>query len=124
MARALGVHRQTVHRWAKRVEREGRAALKKAGRAGRKPRLGAAELRRIEQELKRGPEALGYETSLWTAPRVAELIRAGVRHPVPPRTRLEDLAADGLELSASGGTGAGTERTGHPPLEEAALAGA
>ena len=74
VARTLGVHRQTVHRWAKRVEREGRAALKKAGRAGRKPRLGAAQLRSIAQELKRGPEVLGYETSLWTAPRVADLI--------------------------------------------------
>src|SRR5713226_1843218 len=82
VARALGVHRQTVHRWAKRVEREGRAALKQAGRAGRKPRLSAVELRRIEQELKRGPEALGYETSLWTAPRVADLIEreCGIRY--------------------------------------------
>ena len=82
VARMLAVHRQTVHRWAKRVEREGRAALKKAGRAGRKPRLSAAELRRIAQELKRGPEVLGYETSLWTAPRVADLIEreCGVRY--------------------------------------------
>lgn len=47
VARALGVHRQTVHRWAKRVEREGRASLKQARRAGRKPRLNAAELRCI-----------------------------------------------------------------------------
>src|ERR1700674_185772 len=66
VARALGVHRQTVHRWAKRVEREGRAALRQAGGAGRKPRLRHDEVRRHEQELKRGPEALGYETSLWT----------------------------------------------------------
>jgi transposase len=82
VARVLGAHRQTVHRWARRVEREGRAALKKAGRAGRKPRLNAAALRRIAQELKRGPEVLGYETSLWTAPRVADLIEreCGVRY--------------------------------------------
>jgi len=82
VARVLGAHRQTVHRWAKRVEREGRAALKKAGRAGRKPRLSAVELRRIAQELKRGPEVLGYETSLWTAPRVADLIEreCGIRY--------------------------------------------
>ena len=52
IARVLRVHRQTVHRWAKRVEREGRGALKKAGRAGRKPRLSAAEWRRIAKELK------------------------------------------------------------------------
>jgi transposase len=71
-----------VHRWAKQVEGEGRAALRKAGRAGRKPRLSAAELRRIAQELKRGPEVLGYETSLWTAPRVADLIEreCGIRY--------------------------------------------
>ncbi len=82
VARVLGAHRQTVHRWATRVEREGRAALKKAGRAGRKPRLGAADLRRITAELKRGPAVLGYETSLWTAPRVADLIEreCGVRY--------------------------------------------
>jgi transposase len=75
VARVVGVHRQTVHRWARRVETQGRAALKKAGRAGRKPRLNAAGFRRIRLGLKRGPEALGYETSLWTAPRVAELIQ-------------------------------------------------
>jgi transposase len=82
IARILGVHRQTVHRWAKQVEGEGRTALKKAGRAGRKPRMNAAELRRIAQELKRGPEVLGYETSLWTAPRVADLIEreCGIRY--------------------------------------------
>jgi transposase len=82
IARVLRVHRQTVHRWAKQVEGEGQAALRKAGRAGRKPRLSAAELRRLAQELKRGPEVLGYETSLWTAPRVADLIEreCGIRY--------------------------------------------
>lgn len=74
VARALGVHRQTVYRWATRLRTAGRSALKQAGRAGRKPRLNAAELRRIEHGLQRGPEALGYQTGLWTAPRVAELI--------------------------------------------------
>ena len=82
VARLLGVHRQTVHRGARRLEVEGGAALKQAGRAGRKPRLSAVELRRIEQALKRGPEVLGYETSLWTSPRVADLIEreCGVRY--------------------------------------------
>jgi transposase len=48
--------------------------LKKAGRAGRKPRLRASDRARLEQLLLRGPEALGYETPLWTCPRVAHLI--------------------------------------------------
>ncbi len=49
-------------------------ALKQAGHAGRKARLRPEDLRRIESGLKRGPQALGYETSLWTSWRVAHLI--------------------------------------------------
>ncbi len=74
VARRIGVHRQSVNRWAQDLARGGRVALKRAGRAGRKPRLTADDLRRIEHGLKRGPEALGYGTSLWTAWRVADLI--------------------------------------------------
>jgi len=74
VARKRGVHRQSVSRWAKQLAESGRAGLKKAGRAGRKPRLGPEDLRRIERGLKRGPEALGYATSLWTTVRVQELI--------------------------------------------------
>jgi transposase len=82
IARVLGVHRQTVHRWVKRKEREGQGALEKAGRAGRKPGLIASQLRRIARELKRGPEALGYRTSLWTVARVGDLIerKCGIRY--------------------------------------------
>lgn len=84
VARRVGVHRQSVNRWAKQLAEQGRKGLKHPGRAGRKPRLSVGELRRIERALKRGPEALGYGTSLWTTERVAELIEreCGVRfHP-------------------------------------------
>ena len=84
VARQVGVHRQSVNRWARQLAESGRPGLKKAGRAGRKPRLTAADLRRIERGLKQGPEALGYGTNLWTAKRVAALItqQCGVRfHP-------------------------------------------
>jgi transposase len=74
VARRVGVHRQSVNRWAKELAAGGRVALKQAGRAGRKPRLTADDLRRIEEALKLGPEALGYGSSLWTAWRVADLI--------------------------------------------------
>src|SRR6266851_3475479 len=74
VARRLGVHRQSVIRWVRE--------LRKSGRAGRKAKLSAPDLQAIEQALKRGPQALGYETALWTAPRVARLIeqRCGVRY--------------------------------------------
>ena len=74
VARKVGVHRQSVSRWAQQLAESGRAGLKKADRAGRKPRLSTADLRLIECGLKRGPEALGYVTDLWTTVRVKELI--------------------------------------------------
>jgi transposase len=82
VARQVGVHRQSVNRWARQLSDGGRRALRKAGRAGRKPLLQASDLRRIEEGLKRGPEGLGYHTSLWTAARVADLIEklSGVRY--------------------------------------------
>src|ERR1700686_5660183 len=74
VARRVGAHRQSVSKWAAELQANGRAGLKKAGRAGRKPRLSAEQISQIEHGLKRGPRALGYETSLWTANRVAHLI--------------------------------------------------
>lgn len=74
VARQVGVHRQSVNRWAKQIEEQGRAGLKQAGRAGRKSRLGETDFKRLEEKLKRGAEALGYETNLWTLDRVAALI--------------------------------------------------
>ena len=82
VARRVGVHRQSVIRWARQLAQSGVAGLKQAGRAGRKPRLGATQLRAIAGGLKRGPEALGYSSGLWTAGRVRDLIeyQTGVRY--------------------------------------------
>jgi transposase len=82
VARRVRVHRQSVSRWARELEQGGLRALKKAGTPGRKPRLRPEDLRRIERGLKRGPQALGYETNLWTAWRVAHLIEheCGVKY--------------------------------------------
>ena len=82
VARQVGVHRQSVSRWAQQLEQGGKQALRKAGRAGRKPRLRPEDRRRIERGLKRGPEALGYGTSRWTSWRVAHLIEheCGVKY--------------------------------------------
>jgi transposase len=74
VARQVGVHRQSVSEWAAKVREKGKKGLRMAGRAGRRPRLRAEDIKRIEHGLKRGPEALGYETNLWTANRVAHLI--------------------------------------------------
>ena len=82
VARKIGVHRQSVNRWAKQLNSGGRSALKRARRTGRPPQLTAEDLHRIEKGLKRGPEALGYGTSLWTSWRVVDLIEreCGVKY--------------------------------------------
>jgi transposase len=74
IARRLKTVPQTVYRWIKDYRAGGKDGLKKAGRAGRKPRLNQQQLQRLEKLLREGPERLGYETPLWTCPRVAHLI--------------------------------------------------
>jgi transposase len=84
VARRVGVHRQSVSRWRTALAAGGLRGLKHPGRAGRKPRLAAPQLRRLERALQRGAQAYGYDTGLWTTERVAVLIEeeCGVRfHP-------------------------------------------
>src|SRR5712692_9001320 len=73
-ARTLSATRAAAHRWFHAWQAEGRTALKAAGRAGRKPRLEAPQLARVEAALLKGPGAHGFATELWTLPRVATLI--------------------------------------------------
>jgi transposase len=74
IGRRLKVCNQTVSRWRKQYEVGGKQALRKAGRAGRKPLLSAAQRQRLTQLLEKGPERFGYQTPLWTCWRVAYLI--------------------------------------------------
>ena len=64
VARRVDVSRQSINRWARSLRAGGRVALKRAGRAGRRPKLSEADLVRIEQCLKQGPEQFGYQTGL------------------------------------------------------------
>ena len=54
VARLVGAHRQSVNRWARQLEQGGKRALRKAGRAGRKPRLTAEDRRRWDLRLHCG----------------------------------------------------------------------
>ncbi len=75
VARHLGVHRQSVSRWAASLKKQGKQSLRKAGRAGRLPRLSAEQKQKVKAALVKGPEAHGYTTALWTIRRVAALIK-------------------------------------------------
>src|SRR3989442_15344868 len=60
IARQLRVGRQSVARWVQQYRAQGKSALRKAGRAGRKPRLSEKQRQRLQTLLLQGPERLGY----------------------------------------------------------------
>jgi transposase len=82
VARRVGVVPQTVARWVVQYRRHGKAGLKKAGRAGRKPQMDQQDRERLHVLLRKGTKALGYEMRPWTCLRVADLIKRefGVRY--------------------------------------------
>lgn len=82
VARSLRVSRQSVSRWFSSFLKGGVKKLKAAGRAGRKPRLDANQLAKVDTALRLGPKAHGYRTNLWTLPRIAQVIerRTGVTY--------------------------------------------
>ena len=76
VARRLKVSRESVRRWSNRIETGSpRLGLSKAGRAGRKPKLGPAELKRLKAILKAGPAKSGFPNGPWSLRRVASVIR-------------------------------------------------
>jgi transposase len=74
VARRLQVSCQSALRWQQAWTEKGKPGLRQAGRAGRKPKLAPADLSRVEQALKEGPQQHGFATSLWTTQRVAKVI--------------------------------------------------
>ena len=64
VARAFGVSAQAASLWYRRWHQGGEPALRGAGRAGRRPRLSAAELEAVDQALRKGPEVFGFDTEL------------------------------------------------------------
>jgi transposase len=74
VARRLHTSPQNVSRWHAKWRQGGRAALAGPTRLGRPPRLSEGDWRRVERALLAGAQASGFDTELWTLPRVAEVI--------------------------------------------------
>ena len=74
LARILGVRRNSLYRWHSqaRSRPDGLAAKPHPGPT---PRLSDAQLVHLEDLLLEGATAHGWHNDLWTAPRVAALIR-------------------------------------------------
>jgi transposase len=80
IARVLGVHVTSVHRWRRMARR--RHGLDAVAQTGPRPGLSDRQLRRLERLLLHGAVKHGWHNQLWTAARVAVLIERhfGVRY--------------------------------------------
>jgi transposase len=74
IARILGVGRTSLSRWRALAGRAPEALAAKP-HPGPRPRLTAAQVRELEQVLLQGAKAHGWHNDLWSAHRVAEMIR-------------------------------------------------
>ncbi len=75
ISRRLDVTRQSVSRWIKASHRRGERGLHRKARPGRPAKLTATQQRQLVRKLAAGAQRAGYETQLWTAERIRELIR-------------------------------------------------
>lgn len=82
IAEALGVTRGAVSQWLKRARDGGREALYHRKPPGGRPRLTDDQRAQLPALLAKGAEQYGFVGDVWTAPRVATVIRRtfGVRY--------------------------------------------
>ena len=87
VAREFAVHRNSVAGWVRLFRRGGESALNIHLPPGRPRKLSDAQVRDIVRCVLQGAQTHGFDTDLWTLPRIAKLIAR--RHGV-------DLDADHL----------------------------
>ena len=73
---ALGVTQGAVSQWLKRARQGGVAALRRRTSPGTPPKLTPEQRAQVPALLAQGAEAFGFRGDLWTAPRVAAVIKA------------------------------------------------
>ena len=74
IARILGVGRTSLYRWLALAE-QSTDALAAKPHAGPAPRLSGPQIQELERLLLEGARAHGWHNDLWSAHRVAEVIR-------------------------------------------------
>ena len=74
VAAALGVTRKSISEWKRAVAEGGRRALRPKPQHVPECRLSRPQQTKLKRLLRAGPRKAGFETDLWTLPRVAELV--------------------------------------------------
>lgn len=75
VARMVGVAHGSASRWKQAYQKGGMKALEAKRHPGPAPKLSARQCRQLQRMLLRGPTTHGYANELWTAKRVADVIR-------------------------------------------------
>jgi len=75
VARLLGADRRSVRRWNAAYRKQGASGLVARPVPGRPWKLRARQRKQLEVMLARGAAANGFDSDLWTCPRVAQVIR-------------------------------------------------
>jgi transposase len=71
----LGVHPASVRRWWRAFRKKGDAGLTARPHPGLTPKLTAARARQVLSWFRKNPKSFGFPTELWTAARVAQVIK-------------------------------------------------
>ena len=115
LAEDLGVVRASVNQWLRWYDTDGTDALRPRKAPGAAPKLSEEQRAALVELIEAGPQASGYNSGVWTGPRIGDLIRKkfGVRyhnHHVPrllhqlgfsvqrPRKRLARADKDAQEV--------------------------
>jgi hypothetical protein len=111
-----------VIRWARQLAQSGRAGLKQAGRAGRKPKLSASQLRKIERALNAVPRRSATPADCGPRAGCASSSRTSAGCAITKLTSGASCASSGGAASAPPGgrwsatrrrSGTGNECAGH-----------
>jgi len=74
IARALHVHRSTVHAWIQAWNEHRETGLLEGHRIGRQPKLTTDDKEQLEDIIESGPVAYGLNTGVWSSPIIAQII--------------------------------------------------
>ncbi len=82
VASSVGVARQTVYTWKKRLDEGGIDTLREVPERGRPAQLDAQQLSALRAAILQSPSEHGFATELWTLKRVGAIVERmhGVRY--------------------------------------------
>lgn len=74
IAQIVEVDRRSVRRWNATYKKEGQKGIEANPSSGRPPKLNVKDKKKLEKALLKGAMVAGFNTDLWTCPRVARLV--------------------------------------------------